>query len=82
VENAAIRAENAQLLKEVREVKAIVNRMLDNVCINMTCQMRKNGYLPYDIDKSPEYREMSNEEKKGVKKHERKNNSQWKIPDV
>ena len=63
VENAAIRAENAQLLKEVREVKAIVNRMLDNVCINMTCQMRKNGYLPYDIDKSPEYRDMSKEEK-------------------
>ena len=59
VENAAIRAENAQLLKEVREVKAMVNRMLDNVCVNMTCQMRKNGYLPYDIDKSPEYREMS-----------------------
>lgn len=70
VENAAIRAENAQLLKEVREVKAIVNRMLDNVCINMTCQMRKNGYLPYDIDKSPEYRDMSKEEKKKEKKHE------------
>lgn len=61
VENAAIRAENAQLLKEIKEVKAVVNRMLDNVCINMTCQMRKNGYLPYDIDKSPEYREMSKE---------------------
>lgn len=59
VENAAIRAENAQLLKEIREVKAVVNRMLDNVCINMTCQMRKNGYLPYDIDKSPAYREMA-----------------------
>lgn len=63
VENAAIRAENAQLLKEIREVKAIVNRMLDNVCINMTCQMRKNGYLPYSIDKSPEYREMAKGEK-------------------
>lgn len=61
VENAAIRAENAQLLKEIREVRAVVNRMLDNVCINMACQMRKNGYLPYDIDKSPEYREMSKE---------------------
>lgn len=61
VENAAIRAENAQLLKEIREVKVVVNRMLDNVCVNMTCQMRKNGYLPYDIDKSPEYREMSQE---------------------
>lgn len=70
VENAAIRAENAQLLKEVREVKAIVNRMLDNVCINMTCQMRKNGYLPYNIDKSPEYREMSKVENKKEKKHE------------
>lgn len=63
VENAAIRAENAQLLKEVKEVKAIVNRMLNNVCVNMTCQMRKNGYLPYNIDKSPEYREMAKEEK-------------------
>ena len=62
VENAAIRAENAQLLKEIREVKAVVNRMLDNVCINMTCQMRKKGYLPYSIDKSPEYREMSKTE--------------------
>ena len=70
VENAAIRAENAQLLKEVREVKAIVNRMLDNVCVNMTCQMRKNGYLPYDIDKSPEYREMSKAETKKENKHE------------
>lgn len=67
VENAAIRAENAQLLKEVREVKVIVNRMLDNVCVNMTCQMRKNGYLPYDIDKSPEYREMSKENKEEKK---------------
>lgn len=64
VENAAIRAENAQLLKEIKEVRAIVNRMLDNVCINMTCQMRKNGYLPYSIDKSPEYREMSKDKKK------------------
>lgn len=70
VENAAIRAENAQLLKEVREVKVIVNRMLDNVCVNMTCQMRKNGYLPYGIDKSPEYREMSKGENKKEKKHE------------
>lgn len=70
VENAAIRAENAQLLKEIREVKAVVNRMLDNVCVNMTCQMRKNGYLPYDIDKSPEYRDMSKEEKKKEEKHE------------
>ena len=64
VENAAIRAENAQLLKEIREVKVVVNRMLDNVCVNMTCQMRKNGYLPYDIDKSPEYREMSKDSNK------------------
>lgn len=59
VENAAIRAENAQLLKEIKEVKAVVNRMLDTVCITRTCQMRKNGYLPYEIDKSPEYREIA-----------------------
>ena len=69
VGNAAIRAENAQLLKEIREVRAVVNRMLDNVCVNMTCQMRKNGYLPYDIDKSPEYRDMA-KEKKEENKHE------------
>lgn len=70
VDNAAIRAENAQLLKEIREVRAVVNRMLDNVCVNMTCQMRKNGYLPYDIDKSPEYREMSKEEDKKGEQNE------------
>ena len=59
VENAAIRAENAQMLKEISEIKSMVNRMLDSVCVNMTCQMRKNGYIPYVIDKSPAFREMS-----------------------
>lgn len=67
VENAAIRAENAQMLREINEIKAMVNRMLDSICVNMACPMRRNGYLPYVIDKSPAFREMSkenNEEKK------------------
>lgn len=68
VDNAAIRAENAQLLKEVKEVKAIVNRILGNSCVNMACQMRKNGYLPYDIDKSPEYRDQAKEENNEINK--------------
>lgn len=68
VENAAIRAENAQMLKEITEIKSMVNRMLDSVCINMTCQMRKNGYIPYIIDKSPAYREMANNSQEVEKK--------------
>lgn len=64
VENAAIRAENAQMLKEVSEIKAVVNKMLDSVCVTMTCQMRKPGYLPYGIDKSPAYRDMAKDNDK------------------
>lgn len=64
VENAAIRAENAQMLKEISEIKAVVNKMLDSVCVTMTCQMRKNGYLPYVIDKSPAYRDMAKDNDK------------------
>jgi hypothetical protein len=61
VENAAIRAENAQMLKEVNEVKTLVNKLLENVCVNMACQIRNRGYVPFIIDKSPVFREMANE---------------------
>lgn len=59
VENAAIRAENARIIKETDELKVLVNRILENVCINMACQMRNRGYSPFIVDKSPAYRDLS-----------------------
>lgn len=63
VENAAIRAENARIIKETDELKILVNRILENVCVNMACQIRHRGYAPFIIDKSPAYREMATQEK-------------------
>lgn len=63
VDNAAIRAENARVLKELEDIKLIVNRLLENTCINMACQIRNRGFTPFVVDKSPSMRdEASNVE--------------------
>ena len=63
VDNAAIRAENARVLKELEDIKLIVNRLLENTCINMACQIRNRGFVPFVVDKSPSMRdEASNVE--------------------
>lgn len=59
VENAAIRAQNDRVLREVEELKTLINRMIENVCINKGCQLRQSGFIPFVIDKSPSYREES-----------------------
>ena len=57
VENAAIRAENARVLKELEDVKLIVNKILESTCVNMACQIRNRGFTPFIVDKSPLMRE-------------------------
>lgn len=62
VDNAAIRAENARVLKELEDIKLIVNRLLENTCINMACQIRNRGFAPFVVDKSPSMRDEANRE--------------------
>lgn len=57
VENAAIRAENARVLKELEDIKLMVNRLIENTCVNMACQIRNRGFAPFVVDKSPSLRE-------------------------
>lgn len=59
VDNAAIRAENARVMKELEDIKLMVNRILENTCVNMACQIRNRGFAPFVIDKSPTMREES-----------------------
>ena len=61
VDNAAIRAENARVLKELEDIKLIVNRLLENTCINMACQIRNRGFAPFVVDKSPTMRTESSQ---------------------
>lgn len=62
VDNAAIRAQNDRVMKEVEELKTLINRMIENICINKGCQLRQRGFVPFVIDKSPSYRELSSSE--------------------
>lgn len=57
VDNAAIRAENARVLKELEDIKLMVNRLIENTCVNMACQIRNRGFVPFVVDKSPSIRE-------------------------
>ena len=63
VDNAAIRAQNDRVMKEIDELKSLINRMLENICINKGCQLRQRGFAPFVVDKSPAYREQSEKEK-------------------
>ena len=50
VENAAIRAQNERVMREISELKALINRMLENVCISKTCQVRQRGFIPFVVE--------------------------------
>ena len=59
VENAEIRAENARVLKELEDIKLMVNRLIESTCINMACQIRNKGFVPFVVDKSLALKETS-----------------------
>lgn len=59
VENAAIRAENARVLEELEDIKLMVNRLIESTCINMACQIRNKGFIPFVVDKSMTLKEDS-----------------------
>lgn len=67
VENSAIRAENARVLKELEDIKLMVNRLIENTCVNMACQIRNRGYVPFVVDKSPAMRSYENNNMKTKK---------------
>ena len=62
VENAAIRAENARVMKELGDLKLLVNRILENTCVNIACQIRDRGFAPYPIDKGSLFKEAENKD--------------------
>lgn len=70
VDNAAIRAENARVMKELEDIKLLVNRLLENTCVNMACQIRNRGFAPLVVDKSPTLREQEKTPKKAAKGEE------------
>lgn len=43
-ENEALRIENQVIKDELHEVKEMLSKMMDNVCINLACQIRNKGY--------------------------------------
>lgn len=43
-ENEALRTENQAIKDELHEVKEMLSKMMDNVCINLACQIRNKGY--------------------------------------
>lgn len=70
VDNAAIRAENARVLKELEDIKLLVNRLIESTCVNMACQIRNRGFAPLVVDKSPTLREQEKTPKKAAKGEE------------
>lgn len=63
VENAAIRAENARVIKELENLKFLVNRILESTCVNMACQIRNRGFAPFVMDKSTVLESSTNTKK-------------------
>ena len=43
-ENEALRTENQDIKAELHEVKEMLRKMMDNVCVNLACQIRNRGY--------------------------------------
>lgn len=63
VDNAAIRAENARVMKELEDIKLLVNRLIESTCVNMACQIRNKGFAPFVVEKSATLREHENTQK-------------------
>lgn len=61
VENAAIRAQNDRVLREVDELKTLINRMIENICINKGCQSRQRGFAPFAVDKNLTFKDVPQE---------------------
>ena len=43
-ENESLRTENQEIKDELHEVKEMLRKMMDNVCVNLACQIRNSGY--------------------------------------
>ena len=43
-ENESLRTENQEIKDELHEVKEMLRKMMDNVCVNLACQIRNRGY--------------------------------------
>ena len=43
-ENELLRHENQDIKDELHEVKEMLRKMMDNVCVNLACQIRNRGY--------------------------------------
>ena len=43
-ENEILRTENQDIKDELHEVKEMLRKMMDNVCVNLACQIRNRGY--------------------------------------
>ena len=43
-EKESLRTENQEIKDELHEVKEMLRKMMDNVCVNLACQIRNRGY--------------------------------------
>lgn len=68
-ENEALRTENQDIKAELHEVKEMLRKMMDNVCVNLACQIRNRGYSvltskPKITEQTSSFKDSTNKEDK------------------